>query len=86
MRPMTSALKHLEGKALSPRERELCSLVAKGLANKEIAAELHLTKQTVAQYVSNCMAKVSARNRAHLAVLTTPRAVDQPRATMRSTR
>jgi DNA-binding NarL/FixJ family response regulator len=65
---MRAELQHLAGKSLSPRERQLCSLVAEGLANKEIAAQLHLTNQTVAQYISIALAKTRCRNRAHLAV------------------
>jgi DNA-binding NarL/FixJ family response regulator len=56
------------------------------LANKEIAAELHLTARTVAQYVSACMAKVSARNRAHLAVLTMVARAEDQRDILQSTR
>jgi DNA-binding NarL/FixJ family response regulator len=50
-------------RALSPREREVALLVARGLANKEIARELGLTAGTVKQHVHHIFLKVGSRNR-----------------------
>jgi DNA-binding CsgD family transcriptional regulator/tetratricopeptide (TPR) repeat protein len=50
--------------ALTERERQVLSLVAKGLSNSEIGARLHISRKTAAHHVSNVLAKVGARNRA----------------------
>ena len=59
-----------EPQALTPREREIVGLVAEGLSGPEIAAELHISHDTVRTHVRNAMAKVGARSRAHLVAKT----------------
>ncbi|HET8951726.1 MAG TPA: PAS and helix-turn-helix domain-containing protein [Solirubrobacteraceae bacterium] len=54
---------------LTPREREIVHLVALGASSPEIAAELHISHQTVRTHVRNAMAKLGARSRAHLVAL-----------------
>jgi DNA-binding NarL/FixJ family response regulator len=58
-------LRRLSGdhEALTPREMEVLSLVARGLPNKEIAAELVITERTVKFYVSSILRKLGAGNR-----------------------
>jgi DNA-binding NarL/FixJ family response regulator len=53
---------------LTEREREIMALVATGLSNDEIAAELHLSPLTVKTHVSRAMLKLGARDRAQLVV------------------
>jgi two-component system nitrate/nitrite response regulator NarP len=48
---------------LSPREREVAVLVARGLANKEIARELGLSHGTVKLHVHHIFLKLGARKR-----------------------
>ncbi len=48
---------------LTPRELEVLSLMARGLQNKEIAAELVITERTVKFYVSSILSKLGASNR-----------------------
>ena len=48
---------------LTPRELEVLSLVAQGLQNKEIAAELVITERTVKFYISSILDKLGASNR-----------------------
>jgi DNA-binding CsgD family transcriptional regulator len=50
-------------KPLSPREREVALLVARGLTNKEIAGELRLSDGTVKLHVHNIFLKLGARKR-----------------------
>jgi DNA-binding NarL/FixJ family response regulator len=53
---------------LTEREREVVALVAEGLSNDEIAAELVVTKATARTHVSRAMMKLNARDRAQLVV------------------
>ena len=48
---------------LSPREREVALLVARGLANKEIASELGLSHGTVKLHVHSIFLKVGVHKR-----------------------
>jgi two-component system response regulator DesR len=48
---------------LTERETEVLRTAEEGLTTEEIAARLHLSPATVRNYLSNVIAKVSARNR-----------------------
>jgi non-specific serine/threonine protein kinase len=52
---------------LSGREQEVARLVADGLANKEIAARLHLSVRTVETHVRHVLTKLGLLNRTQLA-------------------
>jgi DNA-binding NarL/FixJ family response regulator len=68
----TSATPVVDGStfaALTEREREMVTLVAQGLSNEDIAAQLYLSPLTVKTHVNRAMAKVGARDRAQLVVL-----------------
>lgn len=52
---------------LSPREREIATLVGRGLTNGEIARRLGLGRPTVVRILSNAMAKHGVDSRAQLA-------------------
>jgi DNA-binding NarL/FixJ family response regulator len=53
---------------LTEREREVVALVAQGLTNQEIAAELVVSPATARTHVSRAMIKLGARDRAQLVV------------------
>ncbi|MCL2377715.1 MAG: response regulator transcription factor [Defluviitaleaceae bacterium] len=54
--------------SLSTRERDITRLVAQGLTNKEIAAQLYLSEGTVRNKVLMIMAKLNVSNRTQLGV------------------
>jgi DNA-binding CsgD family transcriptional regulator len=53
--------------ALSERERQVAELVAAGLTNGEIAAELHLSEKTVANHLTRIFTKLEISSRSALA-------------------
>jgi DNA-binding NarL/FixJ family response regulator len=53
---------------LSPRQQQVCRLVAQAKMNKEIAAELGLSDGTVKEYLAIIMRRTGARNRMELAL------------------
>ncbi len=52
-----------EGESLTPREREVLDLVARGLPNKQIARELAISEHTVKFHISSMFAKLGAASR-----------------------
>ncbi len=52
---------------LSTRELEVAGLVARGLSNKAIAAELHISSRTAQNHVQHILTKLGAVNRAQVA-------------------
>ncbi|HET6728300.1 MAG TPA: response regulator transcription factor [Jiangellaceae bacterium] len=53
---------------MTEREREVLTLVARGLSNSEIATTLHLGKATVRTHIGHVFAKAGARDRAQAVV------------------
>lgn len=56
---------HATDDALTPREVEVLQLVAGGNPNKEIAAQLALTEETVKSHIRNILSKLGANDRTH---------------------
>ncbi|WP_460364701.1 response regulator transcription factor, partial [Actinocorallia lasiicapitis] len=52
---------------LTPRELEISRLVARGLSNRAIAAELVISQATAARHVSNILGKLGLTGRAQIA-------------------
>ncbi len=53
---------------LTPQEREVLDLIAKGLTNRQISNEIHLAEKTVKNYVSNILAKLGVAHRTEAAI------------------
>jgi DNA-binding NarL/FixJ family response regulator len=60
------------GGQLTPAEQQVAELAADGRANKEIAAELHITVHTVEAHLSHAYAKLGVRARTQLAARLAP--------------
>ncbi len=65
---------NLEG--ITVREREIMRLVAHGMDNKEIAAELFLAEGTVRNNISRLLEKLKLKDRTQLAVFTVKNRLD----------
>jgi len=50
---------------LTPREIDVLRLVAEGNANKQVAAKLSLTEETVKSHIRSILAKLGANDRTH---------------------
>lgn len=55
--------------ALTVQERRILDLIVDGLTNREIGAVLHLSEQTVKNYVTGLLAKLGAARRTQVAAL-----------------
>ncbi|MFB7497488.1 response regulator [Streptomyces sp. NPDC056161] len=60
---------HADLAALTPREREVLTLMGHGRSNTELAAELTLSEATVKSHVARIFAKLGLRDRAQAVVL-----------------
>jgi len=60
---------HATDEALTPGEIDVLRLIAAGNANKQIAAHLSVTEETVKGRVKNILAKLGANDRTHAAVI-----------------
>ncbi len=63
---------------VTDREREVLTLVGRGLSNTEIAQALHITMATTKTHVSRLLAKLSARDRAQLVIAAYETGLIQP--------
>jgi DNA-binding NarL/FixJ family response regulator len=63
---------------LTPKEIEVLRLIAAGHANKEIAAQLSITEETVKSRVKNILSKLHANDRTHAAMIGLKRGIIDP--------
>ncbi|MFE0151407.1 response regulator [Nonomuraea sp. NPDC059007] len=64
--PAAPAFQGLDG--LTEREREVLTLIARGLSNHEIAGYLHLSLATIKTHIGRLLTKLDARDRAQLVI------------------
>jgi DNA-binding NarL/FixJ family response regulator len=56
-------------RGLTPREREVLTLLARGYTGEEVARELTVSAETVRAHVRNSVTKLHARTRLHAVVM-----------------
>jgi DNA-binding NarL/FixJ family response regulator len=66
---------HATDDVLTPRETDVLRLIAVGNANKDVAAQLSITEETVKGYVKNILAKLRAKDRTHAVTIGLKRGV-----------
>ncbi|MFC6882433.1 response regulator transcription factor [Actinomadura yumaensis] len=64
---------------LTEREREVLTLIARGLSNAELADHLHLSPATVKTHIGRLLAKLQARDRAQLVIAAYESGLIRPR-------
>ena len=75
-------LRRLEGRIgrvdgdLTPREREVASLIAEGLTNGKLAERLYISPKTAAVHVSNILMKLALGGRAEVAAWAVRQGID----------
>lgn len=60
---------------LTEREIDVLRLIAEGQANKEIAARLRISEETVKSRVKNILSKLDASDRTHAAIIGVKRGI-----------
>jgi DNA-binding NarL/FixJ family response regulator len=64
---------------ITEREREVLTLIGRGLSNGEIASHLHLSLSTVKTHVGRLLMKLGARDRAQLVIVAYETGLVRPR-------
>ncbi|MFF9853560.1 response regulator [Streptomyces litmocidini] len=68
-RPRTPPVPRRRAEGITDREREVLTLVGRGLSNTEIAEALHISIATAKTYVTRLLAKLAARDRVQLVII-----------------
>jgi two-component system, NarL family, nitrate/nitrite response regulator NarL len=63
---------------LTPRQREVLTLIVAGYANKDIAREFAVSEETIKHHLTRMFDKVGVSNRLELAMAATERGIDGP--------
>jgi two-component system NarL family response regulator len=66
---------HAGSGVLSAREIEVLRWVARGLGNKEIAAELHISEDTIKAHMKSILSKLEAKDRTHAVMIALRRGI-----------
>jgi DNA-binding NarL/FixJ family response regulator len=66
---------HFDQEGITHREREVLQSVAEGNANKEVAARLRISEETVKAHMKKLLAKLGANDRTHAVMIALRRGV-----------
>jgi non-specific serine/threonine protein kinase len=72
----TAARAASDADILTVRERQVADLIAQGLTNKGIAAELMISQRTAESHVERILAKLEFTSRAQIAAFVAPNQTD----------
>ncbi len=64
--------------ALTPREREVLELIARGLSNREIATKLYVEESTIRTHVKRIQMKLALRDRVQIVIFAYESGVNRP--------
>lgn len=66
---------HSADDTLTPREVDVLRLIAKGNSNKQVAAQLSLTEETVKSHIRSILSKLQANDRTHAVAIGVKRGI-----------
>ena len=76
--PMPELTDQAKLEELTPREREVFELLARGLSNREIATELVVEESTIRTHVKRIMMKLDLRDRVQIVIFAYETGVNRP--------
>jgi DNA-binding CsgD family transcriptional regulator len=74
----TRSTREVAGSSLTPREREVAVLIARGLTNTQIAEALVITRGTAANHVAHILGRLGLRSRTQVAIWAVHNGLVQP--------